>query len=35
MREFTAQDFAARIDRAAAQARDAGLAGVLVTPART
>lgn len=32
MREFTAQDFAARIDRAAAQARDAGLAGVLVTP---
>ncbi|MHA7134104.1 M24 family metallopeptidase [Oerskovia turbata] len=32
MREFTAQDFAARIDRAAAQARDAGLAGVLVAP---
>jgi Xaa-Pro aminopeptidase len=32
MREFTAQDFAARLDRAAAQARDAGLAGVLVTP---
>jgi len=32
MREFTAQDFAARIERAATQARDAGLAGVLVTP---
>ncbi|MEK8228520.1 hypothetical protein NKG05_24610 [Oerskovia sp. M15] len=27
MREFTAQDFAARTARAAAQARDAGLAG--------
>lgn len=31
-RPFTAADFAARMRRAAEQARDAGLAGVLVTP---
>jgi Xaa-Pro aminopeptidase len=31
-RAFTAEDFAARMDRAAAQAADAGLTGVLVTP---
>ena len=31
-REFTAEDFRARIDRAASQATDAGLTGVLVTP---
>jgi Xaa-Pro aminopeptidase len=32
MSEFTAQDFARRMERAAKQAADAGLAGVLVTP---
>ena len=31
-RAFTAEDFAARMARAAAQASDAGLTGVLVTP---
>jgi D-alanyl-D-alanine dipeptidase len=30
--QFTTEDFAARMERAAAQARDAELAGVLVTP---
>jgi D-alanyl-D-alanine dipeptidase len=31
-REFTAEDFAARMERAGRAAQDAGLAGVLVTP---
>src|SRR5215470_2155695 len=31
-RPFTTQDYAARIDRAARQAADAGLTGLLVTP---
>jgi D-alanyl-D-alanine dipeptidase len=31
-REFTREDFARRLDRAAEQASDAGLSGVLVTP---
>jgi len=31
-RPFTTEDFAWRMDRAASQARDAGLSGVLVTP---
>ena len=31
-RSFTTEDFARRMERAAAQAADAGLTGVLVTP---
>src|SRR4029450_2158776 len=31
-REFTAEDLAARMERAGRTAKDAGLAGVLVTP---